>query len=288
MPEGRKNGEGGLSYETMREVICDLYTSPVKSADTAKLLPSLEIDRREVMNKVTEFLEKETRKRGFRKLLVPLSGGVDSATVAVISDGTGFDTKLVTVTDKEFMRPEDVRDAKIVADYFDLKHEVIDASDTFRTIDESDPLIRQHTMMGFRKALIYSIGEKEDRIVVSGGNKTELYLGLFCCNNILGELFPLGDLFKTQIYQLARYAGLPVDAKPSHSGVRGDADDETLLGMKFYEFDLLAHYLVDRNYSPERTAEQIGHAYNLDALRRMKKVARQNVLAMKFPFLKVA
>lgn len=250
-----------------------------------KYRAELNLDAKRFVQKAVDFIVKEAEEREKAGLLIGLSGGVDSAVTAALSARTGLETKVVTVADQKYFRPRDLEDARVIAKKYGLRHEVIDASAAFETINETDPLILRHTMMGFRRALLNSIGEKENRLIISAGNKSETYAGIFCYNNLLGEIFPLADIFKTQVYQLAGFLGLPahIAAKKSHDGVIGDQDDEEMLGMSFKEYDLLAYLLQDKGMSPRKVARKIG--YDEEKLKRIKKSIEHNKKMTSFPEL---
>jgi len=247
----------------------------------------LKLECKEFTKKASEFIENEAKKRSKTKLLVGLSGGVDSAVAAGLCAETRLETKLATVTDKKYSRLQDLEDSKKIAEHLGLEHEIIDATDMYGTISESDDFIRLHTMMGFRKALINSIAEKEERVIISSGNRTESCLGIFCSNNILGDIFPLANLYKTQVYQLAKYMGFPesIALKPSHDGIKGHLDDEAAIGISFKEFDVLAYLFKGKGFKPKKICRLLG--YNPEVIEMIISLIKQNETSLEFPGLDV-
>lgn len=246
-----------------------------------------------------EFIVKEAEKRKGDlekpRLLVPLSGGVDSSTVAALCGISGLETKAITISDSlGYSRPQDIRDAKLIANKFGLEHEILDATSIYATIPQGSPLIKAHTMMGFRRSLLNSIAEKEQRVMVGTGNLSEFYSGLFCYNTLLGQIFPIDDLFKTQVYQLADYLLIDRESpsehiseiakKPSHSGIVGEETDEEKMGMRFEEFDVIAFLLKNKRRSPKSIARELG--YEQSFIESIKKCADESKIKMTFPLLK--
>jgi NAD+ synthetase len=252
-----------------------------------------ELDCQVFVRRAGKFIVKEAekRKRDLEKpqLLVPLSGGVDSSTVAALCSKTDLETKAITITDSlGYTRPQDVEDARIIANRFNLEHQIIDATSIYSTIPQDSHLIKAHTMMGFRRSLLNSIAEKEQRVMIGTGNLSEFYSGLFCYNTLLGQVFPIDDLFKTQVHTLAEYL-FPLELinlakKPSHSGIVGEETDEEKMGMSFEEFDVIAFLLKNKRRSPKSIARELG--YEQSFIESIKKCADESKIKMTFPLLK--
>ena len=222
-------------------------------------------------------------------MLVPLSGGVDSAVVADLCEKTGLETKCLTITDKKFMRPEDYDDAIKIARDLGLPHEIIDATSFYKKIYKNNLNLNLiHTMMGFRTALINSVGEKDQSLIISGHNLSEFYSGMFCLNNVLGgEIFPLSKLYKTQIYQIAKELNLPnyVSKKISHGGIRNALDDESQMGMTFEEFDVIAYSIMNKELSNKEISNLL--QYPLKTVKQIRNNIEKNKMKVSFPELDV-
>ena len=171
-----------------------------------------------------------------------------------------------------------------------MPHKIVDASKQYNSLEEDIPTIKIHTMMGIRRALVYSIAEKENLTVVSCGTKSELHAGLFCMNNLLGEILPISHLYKTQVYQLAEslaaHGLLPegMANKPSHCGITGEPNDEDVMGMHFEEFDTICYLLENKGYSPSKTAKTLGKATS--QIENIKEQIELHKRMIEFPSVK--
>jgi NAD+ synthase len=198
-----------------------------------------------VVSQMKNFLEEEVKKRDSEELLVPLSGGVDSCTAAALCRLTNLRVTAITAAAEGYIRKEDVKDAENFCAHFGISHEIIDLSSVFKGISSFDFPQTDHLMMAFRNSVIKEYAEARGAVLIGGANKTERYSGLYCRNSIIGDIFPL-ELFKTQVYQLAAFLGVPgyILEKPSHSGMMGTEEDN-FWGLGYRYFDWLS-FLIER------------------------------------------
>ena len=109
-----------------------------------------------------------------------------------------------------------------------------------------------------RMIVLYDQSAAFDGLVVGTGNKTEILLGY---TTLYGDsacaLIPLGDLYKTQVRQLARAIGVPevIISKPPSADLWLGQTDEGELGFTYEDVDRLFRYLVDEDYSPQACVE---------------------------------
>jgi NAD+ synthase len=128
----------------------------------------------------------------------------------------------------------------------------------FERFPEADQVRRGNVMARARMIVLYDQSQAFEGLVVGTGNKTEILLGY---TTLFGDsacaLNPLGDLYKTQVRQLARAMGLPetiIDKPPSADLWVGQTDEDEL-GFTYAEVDQLLYLLVDERYSPEDCIE---------------------------------
>jgi NAD+ synthase len=256
-----------------------------------KYAPFLNLNCKKFEKRAIYFLRREAENRN-KQLTIGLSGGVDSAVIAALCKKTGIDTKPVIVYDNKYSIEKDIKDAKKICEHIGLEHKLIDASELYHKNFEKIT-INPHTMMGFRRALIYNFAEQENRMVVSAGNKTELYFGIMNPNSLLGDVLPIINLYKTQVLQLADHLKLPKEIvkKPSHSGIKDESKDKTLFGSLEVS-DIMAYLLFENNlkyhmarfmYIPQR-----GRYYEdfKKIIKTHKKNIKQNITNFSFPELK--
>lgn len=229
---------------------------------------------------MADFLKREAQKRGSEELLVPLSGGVDSCTTATLCRLTHLRVTAITVAADGYIREEDIKDAKNFCAHFSIPHEIVDLSSVFRGIHSFNFPETDHLMMAFRNSVIKEYAEVRGAVLIGGANKTERYSGLYCRNSIVGDIFPL-ELFKTQVYQLAAFLGVPrnILEKPSHSGMKGSEDD-TFWGLGYRYFDWLA-FLIERGDSFESIVDTTGTP--LEILEAIQKQMQHAKIFFSFP-----
>ena len=109
-----------------------------------------------------------------------------------------------------------------------------------------------------RMSILYDLSRKYEALVLGTGNKSEILMGYF---TIYGDgacaLNPLGDLYKTQVRQLAQHLGVPariIDKVPSADLWQGQTDEDEL-GITYEELDRILYYLIDQQYPPEKVEE---------------------------------
>ena len=215
------------------------------------------------------FITDQAKKRGYNGLVVGLSGGVDSAVVAALAAKTDIKTSVVTVVADGFIRKVDIDHATMISRHIGVPQEIIDISGICRSICAMHLPGTHHIIMGIRNAIIKEIAENRNSLLIGTGNKTETYSGLFSANSYLGQVFPLGSLFKSQVYQLAKFLMLPdyIIKKVSHGGVEGEKEDK-FLGMSSNVFDIAAAVCDGENVTEVTVPQEL-----LEHIRRNKENA---------------
>jgi NAD+ synthase len=171
--------------------------------------------------------------------------------------------------------PENMQHARMIAAKLKINQEVHDISVMVDAFFKSDPradMLRQGNKMAReRMCFLYDYSAKHRALVIGTSNKTELMLGY---GTIFGDLAsainPIGDLYKTQIWLLADYLGVPkeiIDKPPSADLWTGQTDEEEI-GYTYDQIDTLLHYLVDLRYSVEMLTDL---GYSADMVNDIRK-----------------
>lgn len=204
-----------------------------------KKITVAQLDCKKFIATATNFIQEEVSKRSLKKLAVGLSGGVDSAVTLALAAGSGLSVVAITVQAENFIRRIDTEHAKLVAENLKIAQEIIDCKAICEAIKALRLPKTHHLIMGMRNTIIKELAENRKALLLGTGNKTERCANLFSANSYLGQIFPLAPLFKTQVYQLAKYFGLPacIINKESHSGIEGEKND-TFLGFPYDVFDV--------------------------------------------------
>lgn len=205
----------------------------------------------QLSDNLVNWLRAEVEAAGCRGVVFGLSGGVDSATVAVLARRAFRDEHLAVIMPIE-SDPRDRDDALLLIEKFHLKHREIDLGPVFRafvqTLGESaerrDDLPLNNLKPRLRMATVYFFAARNRYLVVGTGNRTELTLGYFTKYGDGGvDLLPLGHLVKHEVRELAAHLGVPdsVISKPPSAGMWPGQTDEDELG---FSYDDLDRYLV--------------------------------------------
>lgn len=208
---------------------------------------------------LTGFIRSEITRAGFSRAVVGVSGGVDSALSYYLAvEALGAENVLAVRIPYKSSSKETLEHAQILIDAQGTPSLTIPITEMveplFERFPEAGHVRRGNAMARARMIVLYDQSEAFRGLVVGTGNKTEILLGY---TTLYGDaacaLNPLGDLYKTQVRQLARAVGVPdviVDKPPTADLWKGQTD-EGELGFTYAEVDQLLFLLVDQRYSPD-------------------------------------
>jgi NAD+ synthase len=227
----------------------------------------LRIDEVLVKKMLVLFLREETAKAGMKRAVIGVSGGVDSAVVvALTSEALGPENVLGLFTPYRHSSEESRSHATALAKKFRFTLEEvpitpqIDAYFRAAPIDERDPKLQiriGNKMARERKSIEYD-RSWPDGLVIGTSNKTELLLGYGTqFGDMAAALNPVGDLYKTQLRELATYLGIPKEivAKAPTAELWPGQTDEGELGFTYADADLILYHMVDRRLRPSALIE---------------------------------
>jgi NAD+ synthase len=210
------------------------------------------VNAEQLSENLVDWLRAEVKAAGCRGVVFGLSGGIDSATVAVLSRRAFRDEHLGVIMPAD-SDPRDREDALLVVEKFQLKHREVDLSPVFAAFlstlgEPADPasqdLARNNIKPRLRMATLYFFAARHRYLVVGTGNRTELTLGYFTKYGDGGvDLLPLGHLVKHEVRELATHLSMPssIIEKPPSAGMWQGQTDEGELG---FSYDDLDRYLV--------------------------------------------
>jgi NAD+ synthase len=209
------------------------------------------LNAEQLSESLVEWLRSEVRAAGCRGAVFGLSGGIDSATVAVLVRRAFRDEHLAVIMPVN-SDPRDRDDALLAVEKFKLKHREVDLGAVFSaftsTLGESaaggQDLAVNNIKPRLRMATLYFFAARNKYLVIGTGNRTELTLGYFTKYGDGGvDLLPLGHLVKHEVRELATHLGVPssIIEKPPSAGMWEGQTDEDEIG---FSYDDLDRYLV--------------------------------------------
>ncbi|MBN2372165.1 NAD+ synthase [bacterium] len=182
-----------------------------------------------------------------------VSGGVDSAVVAfLLVNALGKDKVRAIIMPYHSSDRQSIEDALLVINDLDIHHQIIDISSSvdsyFLNFPEAENCRKGNKMARERMSVLYDMAALYKGIVVGTGNKSELLLGYFTKYGDGGvDIEPLGGLYKTYVYELAKYAGVPeriVKKHPTADLWPGQKDEEEL-GITYEVADQILYFMTD-------------------------------------------
>ncbi len=206
---------------------------------------------------LSEFLSQEVRKTGLKKVVVGLSGGIDSAVVAVLAHRAFGDDLLCIKMPSHYSSQNSLDDADELCTAFSLCSETHSIEPMLRAYETNDmsPLRVGNLSARLRMVTLFDISAREGALVLGTSNKSELMLGYGTLyGDLASALNPIGDLYKTEVFELARYLGVPnsIIDKPPSADLWAGQSDETEIGYPYSELDrVLKRYVEERHTAEE-------------------------------------
>jgi NAD+ synthase len=210
-----------------------------------------------------EFLRSEIRRRRFERVVVGLSGGVDSSLTATLcSHALGADAVKGFLLPYRTSSSESRDHALLLAEALGIETREVDITEAVDGYAKQfEPEMSDHRRGNVaarqRMIVLFDQAAKLEALPVGTGNKSERLLGYFTWHaDDTPPINPLGDLFKVQVWELARALGVPEEivAKPASADLIHGQTDEQDLGVSYPEADLILHYLLS-GYPAEQLAE---------------------------------
>lgn len=238
---------------------------------------------RETFEALTLAVRDYVIKRGFKKVALGLSGGIDSAVVmAVAVNAIGAENVEVLIMPSQYSSDHSVSDAVKLADNYAVKYHIVNIEKSYNTIletlsplfgDTSFSVAEENVQSRLRGVMLMALSNKFGHIVLNTSNKCEIAMGygtLYGDTN--GALSILGDLYKGEIYDLARYINeggevIPqniIDKAPSAELRPNQKDSDTLP-----EYDVLDKILYKIIEECKSSEEIIAEGFDSQTVRNV-------------------
>ncbi|HUF29174.1 MAG TPA: NAD+ synthase [Gemmatimonadaceae bacterium] len=223
--------------------------------------PAMAIDPGLAESLLVPFIRDELAQRGFETAIVALSGGVDSAVTAYLAArALGPERVIALRLPYRTSSEASLVHAQEVIDALGIESRTIDISGPVDAYLEHEPdadaARRGNVMARMRMIALFDLSARHHAIPLGTGNKTERLLGYFTWHaDDSPPVNPLGDLYKTQVLQLARHLGVPlaiIEKPPTADLVQGQTDEGDL-GVSYETADRILDWLL-RGYTPRELA----------------------------------
>ena len=239
----------------------------------------LSIDSENVRKILTGFIHTHITNTSYPRAVLGLSGGIDSTVSCYLAaEALGPNNVLAVRMPYKTSSPDSLKHAQMVIDALGVQSLDVDITGMvdalFDRFPDAGNIRRGNAMARARMIVLYDQSEAFRGLVVGASNKSEILLGY---TTIYGDaafaLNPLGDLYKTQVRQLASALGVPaaIIEKPPSADLWENQTDEGELGFTYAEVDRLFYLLVDQGYAPEECVKAgFAEGFVRDVVRRMQ------------------
>lgn len=215
----------------------------------------------QIVDYLVEFLREEVQKAGLNRVVLGLSGGVDSAVVALLAKKAFGSNLLCVMMPSTQSNPKSVEDAKELCKVHELPYEIVfigSLVEAYKNSKEFTPLREGNFAARLRMAVLYDISVREKALVLGTSNKSELMLGYGTLyGDLASALNPIGDIYKSDIFKLARHLGVTkaIISKPPSADLWEGQSDEDELGYTYEQIDAFLRAFVDERLSVEELIE---------------------------------
>jgi NAD+ synthase len=214
----------------------------------------MDVDLELITRTLVEFIQEEVRRRrGFERVVIGVSGGVDSAvSLALACRALGPENVHGFRLPYRTSSPESLAHATLALEATGARTHTIDISEPIdryveRHEPDLSPLRRGNLMARLRAVILFDQSAKLHALPLGTGNKSERLLGYFTWHaDDSPPINPIGDLFKTQVWALARHLAVPdvIVDKPATADLVHGVNDEDELGISYHDADPILYWLV--------------------------------------------
>ena len=252
--------------------------------------PDLALDVQSTLAILEGFVKTEVERTGLHRVVLGLSGGIDSALAAYIAARALGPSGVVGVLmPYRTSSASSVKDAEAVVGALGIvaeRFEISELVDVFSAkAGNVGPRRLGNVMARVRMLVLYDRSVEHDALVLGTSNKTELLLGYGTIHGDLASaLNPLGDLYKTQVRELSKALGVPkaILEKPPSADLWPEQTDEADLGCSYDEIDRILSFLVDARVSPGTI---VAKGFRRETVLRIQKQIMRSQFKRRLPLI---
>jgi NAD+ synthase len=254
------------------------------------MIDRLTINPEEVASILIKFIADEVKAAGYKKVVLGLSGGLDSTTTAYLSrEALGKKNVFGIIMPCQAASSGEIKDAEKVGKILGIDYDIVFINpilEPFMKVFEKINHIRKGNIIArLRMIILYDQSKTFEALVLGSSNKSELMLGY---GTIYGDmacaLNPLGGLYKTQVWQLAQYLGVPRDIilKTPSADLWPGQTDEGELGLRYKEVDPLLYCMVELGYDENKLIEA---GFKKETISKVKDKVRSSEFKRRMPLI---
>lgn len=241
-----------------------------------------------IKQNLINFLKEEVLKTGLKRVTLGLSGGLDSAVVAVLCKEVFDDNLNCVLMPSQYSSKASIDDAVELCEKFNIKYEIVSIepmlSSYLKNMQKNSLRIGNFSAR-LRMSVLYDISARENSLVVGTSNKSELLLGY---GTIFGDLAcainPIGNIYKSDLFEFAKYLGVNeniVKKAPSADFYEGQSD-EADLGYSYAKIDSLLKKMIDENRSND---ELLAFGFEALFIENIKRRVQVNEFKRRLPII---
>lgn len=228
---------------------------------------------------LSDFIKFEIERFDIHKCVIGLSGGIDSSVAAALAvKALGRNNIKGLLLPYKTSSKDSISDALLLADKLKIETRLVDISESVDALVKfpMEKLRKGNIIARMRMICLYDYSNEVGGLVIGTGNKTEILLGYSTLHgDSASAINPIGDLYKTQVWQLAELLDIPeqiIKKKPSADLWAGQTDEDEL-GFTYDEADRFLYYLIDCRYSDD---ELIELGFKKEFIKKVKKTIQRN------------
>ncbi|MCF7793740.1 MAG: NAD+ synthase [Candidatus Cloacimonetes bacterium] len=233
------------------------------------------------IEKIVKFIKRQLKNAGFKKIIVGLSGGIDSSVTAALAvKAIGKENVFGVLLPYKTSHPDSLKHALVVAKLLEIEHRIIDISPMVDAYFNSYEPEADFLRIGNRKArermcVLYDLSAKKKALVAGTGNLSELMIG-YCTQYGDGACAfeTIGNLYKTEVFEIAGILGIPdeiINKNPTADLWEGQTDEDEM-GITYKELDEILFQMLEEKKTDEQLIDSFGKE-KIEKVKHMIKIS---------------